>query len=270
MFTALLLSGVLAAQPPALSPKAEAIRFPVPFQVQPPAPMPVPLPANAPQKLTPELWYVIDSDVPLLLLSSPTGRVITKEEPGPLRIRGRFIDGKAVETRTYTGKHVYTVEGTHAGIVELLAVPVGATAERDVIRRTLEVIDNARPMPEPDPSPQPDPKPKPAPYVGKWFMIVIEETVDSAINRGQYFGDAELKRYLTGRLTEPPTVADKNVIDGRTNKPPVDLVPYLERAKGKKLPQLYIVGEKGQMILEGDVPPTPEKLLEVLRKVGGS
>lgn len=265
----ILLAGVMLAQPSGDVKPAPVIRLPIVSPIPAPAPQPMPSP-DAVQTLRSDEWYVIDSDVPLLVLASPLGRVMVAEDAGPVTLRGKFVAGKGIERRTLTGKHVYTIEATHSGTVELLIVPVGAAQPQNVIRRTLNVQAGTDPTPNPtpEPKPTPDPKPKPEPYVGKWFLIVVEETETAAINRGQYFGDATLKTYLAGRLAERPTVVDKDVIDGRTNKPPADLVPYLDRARGKRLPQLYLVGENGRILLEGDLPPTPRELLETLRKVG--
>jgi hypothetical protein len=258
----ILLAGVLCSQLPGPAP-APNIRLPIVSPI--PAPQPAPAP-DAVQPLRPDEWYVIESDSPLLVLPSPIGRVSVASELGPITMRGRFVGGQGVQRKTFAGKHVHTVEAAQPGLVELLIVPVGAAQTQKVIRRTLDVRGES---PSPSPEPPTPPKPKPAPYVGKWFLVVVEETEAAAINRGQYFGDPELKRYLTGKLAERPTIVDRDIVDGRTNKPPADLVPYLDRAKGKSLPQLYVVGEKGERILEGDLPPTPAGLLDALRKVGG-
>lgn len=121
-----------------------------------------PAPVPGVQRLSGDLWYVIDSDVDLIVLTSPAGRIATTKEAGPLRVRGRFVDGTGkVETRTFAGKHVYTLEAAASGACEVLIVPVGATSAADVLRRSLEVEAGPTP-PGPGPGPPPDP-PRPTP-----------------------------------------------------------------------------------------------------------
>lgn len=229
------------------------------------APTPMPLPASAVSKLAADEWYIVDSDLPLIVLASPEGVVTVTEDAGPLKLRGKFADGAGkVETRTYKGKHIFTVEAVHTGKVELLLVPVGGDA-KSVIRRTLEVT-GARPPPEPIPDPKPDPKP--APYVGKFSMVVIEETEMAANNRGAFFADKELRDYLATKLNGKPRIADKDVVDS-TGQPPKDLAPYLNHAKGKGLPQLYLIAPDGAVLYEGNLPKTPAELIALVKKVGG-
>lgn len=228
------------------------------------APTPMPRPATAVTKLSADEWYIIDADTPVMVLASPEGIVSITEDAGPLKVRGKFADSNGkVESRVYRGKQVITIDAVQTGKVELLIIPVGGDA-KSVIRRTLDVQAGTGPRPPPDPQPKPEPKP----YVGKFRMIVIEETEQAANNRGQFFADADLQAYLASKLSGKARIADQNVVDA-TGKPPRDLVPYLERAKGKPLPQVYLVGDDGTILYEGDLPKTPGELLATLRKVGG-
>ncbi len=120
----------------------------------------------------------------------------------------------------------------------------------------------------PQPQPKPFPQPEPSPFVGKWRFVVIEETEQAANNRGQYFTDADLLAYVKAKCVAAPRIADQDVKDS-TGKPPKDLEPYLSRAKGKKLPQLYVISDAGKVLFEGDLPETPAKLLQQLRFIGG-
>lgn len=151
MFATLLLSVSLAADP-------TGIRLP---ELTVPTPMPTPVLAVS--RLAADEYYVVDSDVPLIVLASPEGFVSITEDVGPLKLKGKFADGAGkIETRTYKGKHVFTVDAVAVGKVELLIVPVGGDA-KSVIRRTLEVT-GARPPPDCPPPPVVDP-PKPPPVV---------------------------------------------------------------------------------------------------------
>lgn len=117
---------------------------------------PTPVPA-AVTKLGQDQLFIVDADVVVTVLASPSGLVNISTDAGPLRIKGKFVDGTGkTETRTYKGKQVVTVEASGTGKVELLIIPTGATGEAVIIRRTLDVS-GAGPTP-PDPIP-PDPIP---------------------------------------------------------------------------------------------------------------
>lgn len=185
---------------------------PVP-QPLPPAPNPDPISALAADQL-----YIVDSDTPLIVLASPKGLVSVSEEAGPLKIRGRFVDGTGkVETKTYRGKHIFTIEALGSGRVELLIVPVGAAKEADVIRRVIDVSAGEGPIPPPKPKPDPKPDPKPVdpapiPEAGLRVMIVYESQdlpkmppAQSAIIYG-----AKVREYLNANCVVGP--------DGKTRE----------------------------------------------------
>lgn len=237
-------------------------------------PTPMPRPASAVSKLAADEWYIVDSDVPVLVLASPEGVVSVTEDSGPVKIRGKFADGAGkVESRTYKGKSVFTVEAIQTGRVEILIVPVGGTA-KDVIRRPLDVSSNVGPRPPPDDGKKKDEEEKkkddtkPIPFSGKFSMVVIEETEMAANNRGAFFADKELQAYLATKLNGKARIADKDVVDA-TGQPPKDLAPYLNHAKGKGLPQLYLIAPDGTVLYEGNLPKTPAELIATVKKVGG-
>ena len=227
---------------------------------------PVPVNPLAPVVLSAETLYVIDSDCQLIVLGSPDGRVKVVEEAGPLRIRGKFVDGTGgYETRTYKGKWVYTVDAVpgRAGAVELIVVPVGVKAAGEVIRRTLTLGDD--PMP---PEPQPPPKPDPAPTEpAKLIVLVIEETAEAAPTRGALFTNPDLAKRMADK-GHRWRVVDKDVI-GPDGKPPADLTRFLAASGGKKLPQLFLVDEKGKTRVQQDLPAKASGLIELLEKYGG-
>lgn len=108
--------------------------------------------------------------------------------------------------------------------------------------------------------------------VGSKLLVVIEETADATSGRAVYWTDAALVQRMKDK-GHVRRIADKDVMDGATNRPPADLVPYLERAKGKKLPQLFIVVKDGQdagtLVYQGDLPASPAQLIKLLEEVGG-
>lgn len=122
--------------------------------------------------------------------------------------------------------------------------------------------------PQPMPEPKPEPEPKPKPYVGKWRILIVEETAQAAANRGEYLTDPALLDYVREKCSAKIRVVDQDVV-GPDGKPPKDLQPWLARAKGKKLPHWYVVGDDGTILAEGDLPPTPQAALDALKKIGG-
>lgn len=153
---------------------AEPPKFRLP-NLTSPAPTPMPAPKAGPVKLAADTFYVIDSDVPLLILSSPKGAVTVAAEQGPIRLRGKFVDGTGlVETRTYTGKHVYSIEaGDGAKVCELLIMPVGAATDADVVRVSIQIVEVQCPQPPPGTEPKPPVDPKPPADGSKVYFLIV-------------------------------------------------------------------------------------------------
>lgn len=149
----------------------------VPLPPTPPKP-----PPGTPTQLGAEVFYVIQSNAPAIVLGSPDGLVSVLEETGPIRLRGRFVeDPGKVQTKTFAAKQVYIVEAFSKGRCELLVVPGGAKTAANVIRRTLDVLGPgpAPVPPEPGPTP-PGPEP-PAPIPGgELRVLIVEESADRA------------------------------------------------------------------------------------------
>ncbi len=138
----------------------------------------------------------------------------------------------------------------------------------ETARATVTVGEPIPPIPvppNPGPGPQPGPLP-PAPITRAW-VVVVEETEDAAAERGRLMADRAIRDYL-GAKGWKVRVVDKDVRD-RDGNPPADVRPYLERSKGKKLPQVYIVDQDGNVRHEGALPLDPSDLLAMLKKIGG-
>lgn len=181
-----------------------AIKFP---DVAPaPGPKPSPAPVVDPTaavKLTAESVYVIQSDSAFLLFASPENLVTITKETGPLKYRGKFIDGSGkVETRTLTGKFIAIVEAAGTGKVELIAVPVGADAESIATRRIIEANNGAQPPPDDkdkkDIAPAPKPKPpivdddekEPTPkFDGPFFLMTVAESSARTADEAKVLND---------------------------------------------------------------------------------
>ncbi len=185
-----------------LSPLATFAAEPAP-SVKTPFKFPAARTPSAPPATTPgdvlrlagDTLYVIPHDEPFLLFDShptlATSPVTITRETGPIKIRGRFLDGSgAVETRTFTAKHLAIVEPVAGatGRAELIAVPTGATDEKAAARQLIDVNHGAQPPPDekketiPGPKPVPPdvtPEPKPKPVVtGPLWLVLVEELDD--------------------------------------------------------------------------------------------
>lgn len=255
------LFAILLFSLPAFAADPAGIRLPVVN-----APTPMQLPAAAVSSLKADHWYVIDASVECVVRAHPADAVKVTKKKGPRDISAKFADGNgAVEDRSYEGPFLYVVTAAKTARVSIDVIPLGFKAESEIKSITLDVTAGEGPRPPPIDD---DAKPKPGPFSGKFSMIVIEETTDAANNRGQFFADKDLQAYLAAKLVGKARIADKDVVDA-TGQPPKDLVPYLNRAKGKALPQVYLVAPDGTVLMEGDLPKTPAELLAALRKVGG-
>lgn len=235
------VAAVLLGFAPSVS-AAPDIRFPVA-----PVPAPSPAPVADLSTLSGEQLYVIDSDAPLIVLASPAGLVRVTEDTGPLKIRGRFVDGGGkVETRTFKGKHLFTVEAVGTGRVELLVVPVGATKEADVIRKTLDV-DAQNPIPPPKPvppkpePPKPDP-PAPAPDAALVAALKVALAKDIAASNGTKAKAADLAVVFDSGASlldlNDPAIAPKTVGELYTKMVLASVAkgiprpPYLKETRG--------------------------------------
>lgn len=180
--------------------------------------------------------YVVSSEVPLIVLASPAGIVSVESADGPMTIRGRFAGGTKHETRKYTAKHLYLVESTSPGTVELLIVPVGVSAESDIIRQVLTVSGVG-----PRPGPEPEPEPRPQPTSDKLFIAVVEDAQNrspqTAICLNALVGWNDLKdrghdwRIYDDQTTEPKGKAALKAAKDAGLAPPAMIVSDADTAK---------------------------------------
>lgn len=176
---------------PAFAADVPEIRLP---KIEQSKPDPTPKPVT---KLGKGHWYVIDSDLPLLVLASPQGLVSTHKDAGPIRLRGLFADGKGeIETREYKGKEVWSIEAEKSGRVELLIVKTGTVDPAEVIRVTLDVDAGEGPRPPPDDGkddvkPDPKPEPKPTPKAQSLYLAVIREPMGLSVDHSVLLGDTQ-------------------------------------------------------------------------------
>lgn len=265
-----LISGSLAAaDEPTPVPEPDtigvpAIRLPLqPQPVGPPAPQPVTV-------LAEDHWYVIESDVPLIVLASRVGYVSITPDKGPLRVKGKFADGTGkVETRSYTGEYLFLVEAVAKGEVELLVVPVGAQDESVVLRRTLSVM-GARPPPKPV---DPDVDPVPVdPTFGPLTITIIEETAArSTLPSSQLvtLTGAKLREYANSHCSKAEDGTPNLRLldaDADVSKDP----KWLREAFAEPRASVpWIVVSNSFAGFSGPLPLDEQQTIELLQKYGG-
>lgn len=159
-------------------------------------------------------------------------------------------DGKTLTWVAPPG--AYTVE----------AVVVNFTGKR-INRFKLPVLIGT-PGPQPDPQPDPDPKPSPNPEPGpkpdpsKLWVVVVEESAQRTPAHATVILSQEF------RATVPQ--GQWRLVDKDT---PVaqGLQSYVDRAKGRTLPQMFVVDTAGKILWEGPLPGTPADAVGVVEKV---
>lgn len=243
----LTFATALGAAPPPGSP------FTLPTApVKPAPPTPAPNPGAVP-KLTGDVLYVINSNVDAVVRAHPAKLVTVTKEAGPIRIRGKFIDGSGkTETRTFPGPHVFVIEATGAGAgrVDLDLIPFGLKSAAEIETAAVDV-DNGqapRPPPKPDPVPPPKPKPpepkpdpKPDPVVkvdSVWVVVVEDATVARAVETAKALNDPFW-------LTLKPRHDWRHYLSDA--KPAIDN-GYVEEAKRVGYPAVLVLNAK-----DGDV-----------------
>jgi hypothetical protein len=209
LHASLLAVGLLTASgyadPPEVPKVSAGIRLPdapVAPDEMPPKPKPKPKPGGV-TLLTPDLLYVVDSDVDLIVLSSPEGVIKVTTESGPVKVRGKFVDDPLrVQTKTFKGKWIFTVEAIKSGRAELILIPCGegVVLPDDIIRRTIDVDDGTGPQPPPDP-PTPPVPPPPTPVTSFRVIFVTEsgDTLTAAQNSVIY--GKTVSDYLSAKCT---------------------------------------------------------------------
>jgi hypothetical protein len=219
---------------------------------------------------------VIDSDMPVIVLASPPGLVTVTTDTGPLKIRGKFVDGSGkTETRTYKGKSVTTVEAIGKGDVELLVIPEGVKTEGEILRRRL-AVDAGTPDPPPGPGPGPNPPqpidPAPIPVAGFRVLIVFEEKDASKLPLGQHSAiyGKQIRDYLNAKCVIGADGKTKDwwILDQNVNT--VNMQKHWQDAMARKRTTLpWLIVSDGKTGYEGPLPLTLEETMKILKKVGG-
>jgi hypothetical protein len=270
----ILASQAVAADPPApvVFPDSAAPVAPViPPKPVPPKPKPPAIPV-----LTPDTLYVVDYPGDAIVLASPPGVVRITTEAGPVKIKAKFADGAGkVETRSFTGKSVITVEALTSGRAELIVIPVGATKESDIGRKLIDSL--TAPLPPPVPPKPPAPKPSAAPIAGDGFkvLIVIEEMQAQTYPPAQQnaiYGKAT-RDYLNAKCpvgadgkTKEWRIYDQNVDASAESKVWQDAM----KRERKSVPWIVVSNPQNGGGFEGPLPTTEAEITALLRKFGGN
>lgn len=216
--------------------------------------------------VSPPLWANPPEAGPLVripkALAGKVGDLIEiKAESGAELVTWDVSDGgKLLYPRPYDPAHKSVsfhaaAPGTFAVVA---SIPNGKETRVDICLITIS--GDGKPEPKPDPAPPPHSSP-----VG--FVVIIEETGEGVATRGALLADAALQARLKAKSIGW-RVADKDV-RGANGQPPADLVPYLDRAKGKKLPQVFLIGTDRTILHQGDLPSGAAGLVDLLGKYGG-
>ncbi len=266
---ALLCLGVAEAQE-----QPRAVVMPDTPAATPPVPPP-PAP-DAVTRLAPDQLFVIEAKVPCLVITSPEGIASVTGEAGPLRIRAKFVGSDKVETKTFAGPHVYTVEGVKSGRIEVIVVPTGFLKPSEVVRRTIDVETGLGPIPPPGPPPgppPPGPPPGPPPTPGALHVLISVEDGDvTKLPLGQQIAmtAASVRKYMNDKCAKGAggqpewRIWDKDLDKSKSSSPA--LIAADKREK-KSLPWVYIFN--GKDTFEGPVPDGEKAMLELLQKYGG-
>lgn len=216
---------------------------------------------------------------PCSLLAAPPELKLTPDKPTPKAgelvkvaaettakaIKWKVL-GDCQSVQDSSGRSIVVV--IRAGKVSVIAI---AASESGELSEFAEVVFDAATAPDPVKPPSPPTPPGPTPRPGvKLKTVVVYESADASTAGGDYFASKELATRWKERSHLPPTIADKDTKDPETGTTPAKLKPYIDRARGKTLPQLYLVDSTtGDVLYEGPLPNTPAAMLDLLTKIGG-
>lgn len=206
---------------------------------------------------------------PALLLGNEAGLFELFPLPAGHTVIGvRYDEPAGAKAKRYTfptGSVTIAVAGDKGGTVTLTSVVNGATAADAPTVAGKLVLTLTAPIPPP-PDPQPNPNPQPVPVVGKLFgWVMIEDLNVPFNNRGAVLNAAIAWSDANGINHR---TAGKNVVDA-TGKPPADMVPYLIRAAGKPVPQLFLITAEGKLLYEGPASNDPDAFVALLSQYKG-
>lgn len=247
-----------------------------PVLVEPDNPAPVPQPEPNPtpsviSKLKLNQWYVIESSVPITVLSSPEEVVSVESSTGPIKVRGEFVDGNGkVEIRTYNQPYVVFVSAIKSGNTELIIIPEGFKLKEDIVRQKLTVSGvGPNPPPTPDPVDPVDPTPVP---VSTFRVIFVKESGQTLpIGQSAVPGAKSIRDYLATKTTPEGGLVGWREYDPDqlvVNEQPI-MKSLWDTVKPKLLPTPCMVIEVNGKATLMPFPKSVDNCLETLKKYGG-
>jgi len=232
------------------------------IRVEPGEPKPV-------NTLKSDEWLVVESSVEIFVRRFPEDVIDVESTTGPIRVRGKFAGGSGrIETREYRTAYVYFLTAARGGVVGVDLIPVGVSAETDIARHVLTVVDgtNPNPPPDPGPGPKPDPKPEPKPeppkpVVSTVSIAIVEDTMnrspETAIVMNQFVAWTEFVD--SGNDWRAYDVSTKE----RRGKQAIAVL-------GDVCPGIVISNKAtGAVLSYGKLPDTIDELKALIRRVSG-
>lgn len=258
---------------PAIPPRIVFPVLPTPDK-QPVAPAP-PADPDAVPTLAYGQIYVVQSETAFILLASPRELVTITPTPGPIAVRGVFVDGTGkVETRTFQSKYVAFVDAgeTTSGRVELIAIPTGVTDESAISRQLLEVNHGPQPPPKPvDPVDPVDP-PTPAPT---GFRVVFAYETAAALTREQLniLNSTQITAFLNANCAKGADGRadwrkwDRDILISPRESPTIVELWNAAKPKLGTLPQMIVAVDGRATVM--DLPATEVETLAKLKTIAG-
>lgn len=222
--------------------------------------------------LTEEQWYIIQSDSPLIVLSSPSGIVSVVDDIGPVRLRGKFAGGTgSVETRVFDMKHVYSISSVKPGTVELIVVPVGVDVESSILRRSL-VVSGTGPLPPPKPDVNPDVVPQPVPVPRSDFKVLFLSDENRNKEQSDTVFSTEIRAWLKSNVSKIGSGGDAFrswdrttvAMEGALNNEAIEMRSLYEAVKSRVAGKDVVVAQSGTDIWITDLSD-PETVLAWLK-----
>lgn len=126
----------------------------------------------------------------------------------------------------------------------------------------------------PPPNPPFPPLPPDPPVVepGPRWVIIVEETKDRTPQQAAVLTDSSFRQWIA-TAGHDYRMIDQDV-QNRAGTVPAACVPYLDLAKGKTLPRLFIVDgssgdSQGKVLFSGDLPSSAAALKTLIQQKGG-
>jgi hypothetical protein len=145
------------------------------------------------------------------------------------------------------------LNATEVRVLLAVAAPVEyASPTLRFVTKTIRVGHGPNPPPDPDPDPKPDPDPQPKPTDEPLRIVVVEESADRTPEQAAVYFDKPLREYVTSKGHVLEVWDDDSTATGEGA---AARQAILDRAKGKPLPYLQVIGKTSGNIYSEGAPP---------------